>query len=159
MHILLALSLFGGASHAADITRRKTGVGVHVANTARQDVQGGLALTFRTKDQLLVRITAPMAGAAYISPAFGAGADALWRTGPELKHDRTQLFLRYGGGMLVGTDRYGVDTILVARGVAGAEVHLGASPATIDFELMPAFLIAPYRAVDLAVGTGVSWWF
>lgn len=170
MHHLLALSLIvgtigligtaglGSAAHAADLTRRKTGVGVHVATTARQDAQGGLALTFRTKEQLLVRATLPMA-MAVDRPAWGGGVDVLWRTGPELKEGATQLFLRYGGGLLLGTDQYGIETVAVTQGVAGAEVHLAGVPAAVDFELKPQLVVSPERALDLAVGVGVSWWF
>ncbi len=159
MHFFSLFLLAGSLGHATDLSNRKTGVGLSVAQTSRHDTQGGIALTFRTKDQLLVRVHAPLARAAYINPAFGAGADVLWRTGPELTSDDAHLFVRYGGGTIVGTDRYGVNTIVVTQGVAGAEVHLGSAPAAIELELRPQLLLAPYRAVDLAVAGGISWWF
>jgi len=146
-------------SQAADITRRKTGIGVNTALTSRQDVQGGLALTLRAREQMLVRISTPFVQAVRVNPGWGAGADVLWRFGPELKNDGTKLFLRTGPGLLVGTDRYGVDSLAILQGTAGAEVHLTTAPVTIALEVRPQLVVAPYAAVDLAVGTEVSWWF
>jgi len=144
---------------AADITRRKTGIGVNTALTSRQDLQGGLALTLRAREQMLIRISAPYVQAARVHPGWGAGADVLWRTGPELKAGDTKLFLRYGPGLLIGTDSYGVESLAVVQGVASAEAHLSSAPVTISMELRPQLVLAPYAAADLAVGTEVSWWF
>ncbi len=146
-------------SQAADIARRKTGIGASSALTSRQDLQGGVALTLRARDQLLVRVTAPYVQAVRVHPGWGAGADVLWRFGPELKNGSTKLFVRTGPGLLVGTDRYGIDSLAVLQGTAGVEVHLAAAPVTVALELRPQLVIAPYAAVDLAVGTEVSWWF
>ncbi len=157
--MIALLTLLWHPAAATNIVDCRTGVGVSVASTTRHDVQGGVQASFRANDTMMVRLTAPYTGVAYVSPGWGAIADVLWRSGPELKEGGNQLFLRYGGGLLVGRGAYGIETLVVAQGIAGTEVHFGKSPFAWELELRPQLIMAPYAAMDLAVASGVSLWF
>lgn len=156
---LLMWAVAAATTHAADIEKRRTGVGAAAALTSRQDVQGGATVSLRLQDSLIVRLQAPLTGTVRVAPGWGAGVDGLFRTAPALTANGATLHVRFGGGLMVGTDRYGVETLAVLQGVGGAEVHLGDTPWALELEARPQLVLAPYLAVDLGIALGGTRWF